>query len=1428
MPDGATIGDILPPPRWHQPTGTAKRKFILHGRLRKRFGKEFNLGASTGARGIQTLCTLIPDFREELQKGEYRIVIGPMKKGHQLDVRGLALLIPEDRPFHIIPVGKGRKGSGASVGKIIIGVILVVAAFVLPVAAPALFGSIAAVGGTGGSILAAGTILGTQVLSGLALFGGAMIIGGISGLISSQPQQQAANTASFLLGGQLNVAQEGTPVPVIYGRAMVGSVVVSTGYEASLFVNPGNEAGTVSPDGNAGFSGALFDSNNVPQKPGTPPGTTIAGTGTGGGGKKGGGGGVEAPNTLRSMATIRIVDVLSEGPIKGLVDGPKGIFLNNTPLMANDGQWNFRGVSWTLRFGWPDQDPVPGFAAAEETIPIGQNILFSNPVIQTVNSNTATAIRVTMQIPALFATDTKSGNVNVTNVNYMIEIRPSREADDGSAFTGSYILAINDVVHGKCTSPYERSYRFNLPGRSTDGGNTGANTWDIRVSRLTPDSTTTALQNSCVWQLLSVITDHNLMYSDTAYIALEIDAAAFRQGTIPTRTYLIDGRLVQVPLNYDASRRVYNAAGPGTTGGTWDSISFQSSWTDNSAWNFYDMVSHPRYGGGVDSGSLEGLRASLYVISQYCDETIPDGFGGGEPRYRTNAVINARVEAYTMFQTMVAAFRGMTYWGSGQVLVSADMPKRPIKLVNQANVIGGNFVYQGTSLKSRHNMIRVTWRDPNVFYRPAIEVVELTQDISVNGFKPIDIVAWGCTSRGQAHRVGKWMLYTEHNQTEGLEYDGGPYHFDLRPGDIFQQHDPSYVGIRWGGRLRATSTQSLLQLDSLLENPEGAAGFDLTVVMPDNSVAERPISIGQISTSPDGSHSIIDLTSAPLPAQPMPNAEWIALDTFISERFFQTIMMGTDTPGQYHISSIAYDPNKFAIVELGLNFPVNVYSLRPLQLNAAIPPPSNVSAQDYLLGIGNTTVLRVTVSWQAPSDISRVRHYEVAATSATFQQSWEADMTSYNIDNLKEDTYAFAVRSVGKNGEVSAWVSSPDVVVDGLTDPPQQVLSLTAVGGTRRVWLNWQANDERFIKYYEVQRAPAVGADPGLPLTPGNPGAPGSWATIAHVSATSFLDAQSDLLYPNTIWWYRVRAITTTDVPGTYSDPAWAKTTLLIVDDLNDGIINTAKFASSLKPVQLINDLSAPGLLDDMAFNKADGQLYHYEAGPPAGWYPLVDIGATSGYITETQIADDSISSPKLRANSVIAGKIAANAVIAGTIQAGAVRATEIAAGEIRTTHLAADFQLTRSAQIGTAVIGTAQIDYLAVGTSNIKGGAVSAATSGSGGISMYPVPAPTWIYITSDEGMPIMIWGTAYCNVGTSDGSGATYPGTVLTPVQRVIVQTGGVTPLTWLQTTGVGATSISFTIMDQPGIGTFGYSIGGDGTMLGSFTLIALVMRR
>lgn len=1136
-----------------------RARIVLHGKLRREFGPEFCLGASNPARAIRMLIAMKPGFRAALEAGEWRVVRGKPKGGAEIDARGLHLRLPPSGEVHIFPAARGR-ASGIGVGKIILGVVMVAAAIALPEISAGLFGAVgqAGAGVAGGSLLTASTVFGTPILGSIALMGGAMILGGIANVISAQPAGTTSSTidpkASFLLGGSTNVAQEGVPVPVVYGRTLVGSVVVSLGYEASAYTPPG-------------VSAAFFNATSG-----------WSGTGAGGGGKSGGGGTVhtpvEAPNSLQSQATVRIIDVLSEGPIGGLVDGPKSIFFDGTPLMASDGSWNFRGVSWTLRQGFPDQDPVPGYPASEETTSVNVQVKKAAPVTQTVRSDTANAILVTVKIPALFAVDSSSGDTNPTSLNYSIGIRPSRIADTGG-FVGDMIPYVTENINGKCTSPYERSDRIDLPGLDL-----GANTWDIEVVRLTDDSTLSNLQNDLYFDLLTVITDHNLIYPDTAYIALTVDAASFGS-TIPARTYLIDGREVAVPLNYDPVNFTYATGGPGTTGGTWDAISFQNVVTSNPAWILLDMLTSQRYGCGMADISLETTKADLFVISQYADGLVPDGFGGSERRYAVNAVITAQADAYTMLQTMVSAFRGMTYWGAGQVMVTIDMPKNPVKLVNQTNVINGAFDYQSTSLKTRHNVARVTWKDPSNQYVATPESVELTADIARRGVVATTLTAWGCTSRGLAHRLGKWLLYTEMNQTETITYDAGLYHLDLRPGDIFLQHDPTYFGLRWGGRLQSSSTQTVLQLDSLID-PDISTSFTATVVMPDNTVAHVDFGVTALSLSADGGHTILSLP-APLPLQPSPNAEWIIVDTTMAPRLFQAVGVSNGQPGRYSVTAVGYNPGKFDFVEFGIAFQPQVFSLLPALLLAALAPPSDVSATDYLVGVGTTTILRVTVSWTPATD-ARIDHYQVQVIGGAVQQVITADGASKDIDNLPAGaSYTFSVRSVSRTGQSSVWVSAAPIVVDGKSDPPPGLLGLTAVGGTRRVSLTWQASPRRDVNSIEVQRAAAID------------GAPSAYSTIAFAFGTSYLDADGDTLLPNTIWWYRVRAVTTTNVPGDWSNEVNAKTTLLIVDDLADGIINTAKFAAGLVVPELVNGVptTPPGPGEaPMRFNTADGQLY--------------------------------------------------------------------------------------------------------------------------------------------------------------------------------------------------------------------------------------------
>jgi predicted phage tail protein len=773
-------------------------RIVLHGRLRREFGTEFRLGVTSPAAAIYALSKMVPGFRAAIAAGQYRVRRGSYRSGTDLSLSGLALRVAEGGEMHLIPVAAGAKGGGT--GKIIIGAVILIAAIVLMQPEFALFAGIGETAATG--MVGAGVefttvvglstpLIGGLTIGNLGLAGAALIVTGAMMLLSPQPRASNYTATSFLLSGLGNTAQQGVPIPVPYGRCMVGSVVISGGYAADDFFPPS-------------YLAAVGETFPAPLTGGsTPAGTaTLMAGQTGqidtgrGGGKSGGGsgGGSVADDTLFSKAVVRIIDVLGEGPIGGLVDGAKSIYFNNTPLQASDGSYNFRGVIWEMRYGNPDQDPVSGYPASESSVSIGLQVKQATPVTQTISGSSMTAARVTMQFPAMYHRDTSNGNVHVAPaLHYTIDILPS-----GPGWTGAWSrVADVNIFNGKCSSPYQKSHRFDLP-RSN-----GADTWNIRVTRITADSTdTTNLQYDSYWLYLDTIDDHQIMYANTAYIAYTFDARLFGSTSLPTRRVEIWGRTISLPRNYNPATHSYSMSGPGTSGGTWDLVSTYQRPSGNPAWILLDMLSHPRYGCGISGAALQTTKAELYNIAQYCDGMVDDGYGGREPRYEINATIHSSDDAYRVLQLITATFRGSSYWGGGQVLVSADMPSDPIKLANQANVGSDGFSYEGTSLSNEHNVVNVAYLDKNNRYLPAIEPVYDTLDIAKRGARPTDLMAWGCTSRSLAHRLGKWALWTERNQTETVKYDGGAYHLDSRPGDVVYVSDPAYAGIRMAGRIK--------------------------------------------------------------------------------------------------------------------------------------------------------------------------------------------------------------------------------------------------------------------------------------------------------------------------------------------------------------------------------------------------------------------------------------------------------------------------------------------------------------------------------------------------------------------------------------------------------------------------------------------------
>lgn len=474
-----------------------------------------------------------------------------------------------------------------------------------------------------------------------------------------------------------------------------------------------------------------------------------------------------------------MVDLVSEGPCVGLADGAKSIFLNDTPLQSASGQYNFSGVTYQTVEGYPDQDVIPGYPNATTVRPLNNVPLTAGvAIVRTITDSNADAALVLLRMQAMTELDTETGDLHGSSVQLQVFVTP----------TGApKYLARSITISGKAVAPYEEQHRIELPA--------GGAPWDIEVVRTTADPATSNINNYSFWTALTEVIDAKFIYPDTAAIGTAFDSELFG-GQVATRAFDYIGRILDVPSNYNPTTREYT--------GIWDGT-FKQAWTDNPAWALRDLLINDRYGLGetIDVSAVD--KWAFYSIAQYCDELVDDGFGGHEPRYTLNYQIRERVEAYQLLGSLATAFQGMLYWANGAVTATQDAPADPVKLVSRANIIGGEPVYSGTALKARHTVALVTWFDPADNYRRAIEVVEDVDAIARYGWRETSFVAYGCTSRGQAVRFGKWRLDTEHTATDTVTYSVGLDHADVRPGDIIALADDQIAGARFGGRVKSAS-----------------------------------------------------------------------------------------------------------------------------------------------------------------------------------------------------------------------------------------------------------------------------------------------------------------------------------------------------------------------------------------------------------------------------------------------------------------------------------------------------------------------------------------------------------------------------------------------------------------------------------------------
>jgi predicted phage tail protein len=755
---------------------------------------------------------------------------------------------------------------------------------------------------------------------------------------------------------------------------------------------------------------------------------------------------IEEPNTLRSKDVIRLVDMLSEGEIYSIDQ----IYFDDTPILAANGAVTATGVYLDYRKGTTNQTYMPGVPSVQTEIGVGIELKSNQPIIRTIYENDIDVVYITISVPSLSYTNTTNGDIVGTSVSLYVELQ---------AAGTSYVVAVpasKTVITGKTSSTYKVQYRVELKGANAAIPNSSA-PYNIRVTRLTPDSNTTYLLNRTIWESFTKVIEHKLSYPGWAVAALTFDSALYGS-SVPNRSYQVKGIKIKIPVNYDPFARTYSGSWNGT---------FKTDWSNNPAWVLYDLLSNNRYGLGNYINANEIDKYGLYSIAQYCDELVPNGKGGYEPRFVFNGIIQTEEDALKVLQMVASCFRGMVYWGadatSGIITCSQDRPADPIKLFTNANVVDGVFNYSSAPLEAQHSLAYVTWNDPEDRYNPAIEVVESPIFADIKIHRPLDVYAIGATSRGQAVRAGKWILDTELNQAEQVSFKTGLADADIRPGDIVKIADKDYADVRYGGRIKAINS-AWVQLDDTIQMDYGRS-YSIDIVLKDGTLINRGLNFNANETDT----FYFSTSLSPLPAI---NASWIITSSDLSPRQFKIVSVKEEDDLTYSVSGIFHDPNKFARVEYGLNFTSPKFTTITSDV---VPAPTNLQYSEYMTAFGALFRSNCLISWTAVKD-SRVVKYqlEVKSPGADFRLFKETAGLNAVIEGTQDGTWAFRVRSVDAFNKFSQWTTIENVTLYSNNAPPEDVQGFKLNVLQDKAILSWNPVNSKNLSHYEIRFAPEL------------------------------------------------------------------------------------------------------------------------------------------------------------------------------------------------------------------------------------------------------------------------------------------------------------------------------------------------------------------
>ncbi|EEJ1913955.1 host specificity protein J [Salmonella enterica subsp. enterica serovar Urbana] len=688
----------------------------------------------------------------------------------------------------------------------------------------------------------------------------------------------------------------------------------------------------------------------------------------------------EAKDNLKSTQLLSVIDAISEGPIEGPVEGLKSALLNGTPVLDSEGNANFPGVTVVFRAGEQEQSPLEGFESSGSETMTGTEVKYDTPVTRTITSANIDRLRLTFGVQSLVET-TSEGDRGPTSVRLQIHLERY----------GRWGVEKEITLTGKTTTQYLASVVVdNLPPRP----------FGIRMVRMTPDSTTDRLQNKTLWSSYTEIIDVKQCYPNTALVGVQVDSEQFGSQQV-SRTYHFRGRILQVPSNYDPEKRTYS--------GIWDGT-FKPAYSNNIAWCLWDMLTHPRYGMGKRLGAADVDKWALYVIGQYCDQSVPDGFGGTEPRITCNAYLTTQRKAWDVLSDFCSAMRCMPVWNGQTLTFVQDRPSDKVWTYNRSNVVmpgdGAPFRYSFSALKDRHNAVEVNWIDPNNGWETATELVEDTQAILRYGRNVTKMDAFGCTRRGQAHRAGLWLIKTELLETQTVDFSVGTEGLRHVPGDIIEICDDDYAGISTGGRVLAVDGQTrTLTLDREIMVP--SSGTMLISLVDGNG---NPVNV-EVQSVTDG----VKVQVSRVPDGIAEYSVWGLKLPTLRQRLFRCVSIRENDDGTYAITAVQHVPEKEAIVDNGAHFDGDMSGT----VNGVTPPAvqhlsTEISADGWQY--------QVLAKWDTPKVVKGVS-FTLRLTaraddgSERLVSTTRTTETTYRFTQLAQGSYTLTVRAINSYGQ---------------------------------------------------------------------------------------------------------------------------------------------------------------------------------------------------------------------------------------------------------------------------------------------------------------------------------------------------------------------------------------------------------------------------